>query len=58
MLSKVKDVHGNEYYIYSVNFHMAGANPFIQFCLWSVKDHCWMVDDAANYVPVQTNTFE
>ena len=53
MLSKVKDAHGNEYYIYSVNFHMAGANPFIQFCLWSVKDHCWMVDDAANYVPCE-----
>lgn len=56
MLSKVKDKDGNEYYIYAVNFHMAEANPFIQFCLWSCKEHCWMVDDAKNYVPFQVNT--
>lgn len=53
MLSKLKDKDGNEYLLYSVNFHMAEANPTIQFCLWSCKEHCWMVDNAKNYIPVK-----
>lgn len=50
---KVVDRLGLVYEVYSINFHMAAANPTIQFCMWSVKDLCWMVDDAANYRPLE-----
>ena len=39
------------YYVYKVNSHMAGANPFIQLTMWSENEKCWIVDDAANYIP-------
>lgn len=53
MATEVKHiVTGKSYYIFSINFHMADANPFIQFLLWDPENKCWMVDFANNYKPV------
>ena len=53
MAFKVKDADGNLYFVVGTNFHMADANPVVQFCMWSYKDSCWMVDSAANYILVE-----
>lgn len=58
MKFRVMDGHRNIYLVYGVNFHMAGANPTIQFCMYSEKDRCWMVDDAANYIPEDAWEFD
>ena len=50
---KVVDTHANEYLVVGVNFHMADANPVVQFCMWSFEDNCWMVDNAGKYIPLE-----